>query len=66
MNFRLTKVKVIWSIVIAVIIWVLINLTPMESPPGKHIPLIDPLANILALIVLILFYLIWSFIQKKK
>jgi hypothetical protein len=58
MNFKLTKVKVICSIVIAIFIW-LLTYTATLGPKLL-------LAPILTLLSLVLVYIIWSLFQKKN
>ncbi|MCX6750145.1 MAG: hypothetical protein NTZ83_01690 [Candidatus Pacearchaeota archaeon] len=62
MNFRLTKWKVIISLVIVIIIFML-SYAPVICHVGE---ICLPIYLWLPITALILVYVIWSFVQKKK
>jgi hypothetical protein len=75
MNFKLTKGKVIGSIIVPVIIWVLVFTLRFENPPSiirrfleiHNISNIFSFGNIsLFIIEIVIVYSILSLIQKKK
>jgi len=81
MNFKFTKKKVIWSLIINLIIWALffiiirsIMSRAMITDPGtwsKYFELINPINSFSSMnfqfyvITLILIYIIYSLFQKK-
>lgn len=79
MNFRFTKGKVIWSIVIPLIIWILVFIIGSTRALLTNVPTIissflslHDLANIFGLgnislfvIEVIIVYIIWSIFQKS-
>jgi len=80
MNFRFTKLKVIGSIVIPLIIWIFILILGKNVGMLSNVPTIlrrfleiHDLANIFGLgnislfiIEIVIIYVIWSLFQKKK
>tara|TARA_Y100000310_G_C20506636_1_gene726719 strand:- start:302 stop:574 length:273 start_codon:yes stop_codon:yes gene_type:complete len=80
MNFKLTKLKIIGSIIIPIIIWILVFVLGGKGTLLVNVPSIlrgflslHDLGNIfgfgnisLFIIEIIIIYFIWSLIQKKK
>jgi uncharacterized membrane-anchored protein len=59
MNFKPTKWKVVWSIIIAILVWML-TFTSSFMPEEKRVTIISSLSS------LIIVYVIWSIAQKRK
>jgi len=69
MNFKFTKRKIIWSVVIALVVFLFAGFILRCFPLGCILFDADELIKILIYIVVPIFileYLVWSLIQKRK
>ncbi len=73
MNFKITKLKIISSLIISIIFGIVIYFTTNtcfgECPKLEFIELINRILQFFVvpfLVLFVLIYIIWSLIQKKK